>query len=329
MAGRVPPSRSYISILVILVILAGVTGILGNLATDALPDAWRPYLWLSWPLFIVLLVVMVVLTVVQIRYEIGFDAGGPPRPRPANRNSRTASPAAEMTAGPEQPFFTGGRINHPSQFFNREQLLRELRAELNKHNSISLVGPSQIGKSSLLYFLYLTQADWSPDTWVEYIDLQRIVDESDFCETVLARLGLEGTSLRQLKRALEEQPMILLLDEVERIVEPDFSPHLHNLLRSLAQEPTFAMCVATQRPLVEVFLPSTPGGVSPFHNIFTTKLVPPFTPAEARAFLNERLASAGVRFSGAEIEHLLQESQGHPARLQKLAKELYEKHARP
>ena len=117
---------------------------------------------------------------------------------------------------------------------------------------------------------------------MEFVDLQGVLDETDFCETVLRKLGESGSTLRDLKRALADRKLILLLDEVERLAEEDFSPRLHDLLRSLAQESHFAMCLATERPLEEVFPTRTPGGVSPFYNIFTVKSLGPYTRAEAR-----------------------------------------------
>lgn len=221
------------------------------------------------------------------------------------------------------PFYSGGRINDPTYFFGRERLLREIRTELKKRSSVSLVGPSEIGKSSLLYYLYATRAEWLPEVAVAYIDLQSILDEEDFCETVLERLEESGNSLRQLRRALSRREIVLLFDEVERLAEPDFNPRLHDLLRAMAQEPHFAMALVTQRPLVEVFPTHTPGGVSPFHNIFTPKSIGPFSDTEARLFLSNRLAPTGFTFSEAEIEQLLAQSQGHPAQLQRLAKALF------
>lgn len=222
------------------------------------------------------------------------------------------------------PFYTGGRINDPELFCGRKRLLREIRAELKKRCSVSLVGESEIGKSSLLYYLYTTCTDWLPGVTIEHIDLQSVLDEADFCETVLDKLGERGDTLRDLKRVLQAREVILLLDEVERIAEPDFNPRLHDLLRSLAQEPHFAMCLATQDPLIKVFPARTPCGVSPFHNIFTVKTLGPFTEAEARAFLAARLANTSVVFANREIERLLAESQYHPARLQAGAKALFE-----
>jgi hypothetical protein len=232
----------------------------------------------------------------------------------------------------DNPFFVGGRINDPAYFFGREQLVREIRAELKKRSSVSIVGESQMGKSSLLYYLYATRADWLPEVTVEYIDLQRVFDESEFYETVLSKLGVAGNTSRQFTQVLATREVILLFDEVERLAGPDFSPHLHDLLRSLAQESNFAMCLATQNPLDVVIPPHpmTPASrpVSDFHNIFTVKLIGSFSEAEARTFLATRLANTGLTFSPAEITRLLADSQRRPAKLQHLAKALFEEKSR-
>lgn len=223
------------------------------------------------------------------------------------------------------PFYPGGKINEPQLFFGRQRLIREIRAELQKMNNFSLVGPSQIGKSSLLYYLYATRADWLSGVTIEYIDLQGILDEVDFCETVLTKLGESGDSLHDLKRILIGRPAtILLFDEVERLAKPDFNPDLQNLLRSLAQEPHVAMGLATQHELIEVFPPRPDNRLSPLINIFDTVKIGPFSPAEVRAFLASRLANTSVTFTETEVEYLLTESQGHPARLQQMAKALFE-----
>jgi hypothetical protein len=222
------------------------------------------------------------------------------------------------------PFYTSGRINDARRFFGRKRIVREISAELRKGCSVSIVGDAQVGKSSLLYYLYQSSADWLPQGAVEFIDLQSVLDEEDFCETVLSKLGESGHTLRALKRALASRELVLLLDEVERLAEEDFNPRLHDLLRSLAQEPHFAMCLATDRPLDEVFPARTPGGVSPFHNIFTLKTLGPFTEDEARSCIDACLAKTGVTFTEREIDRLLIESDCYPAKLQARARALFE-----
>jgi hypothetical protein len=226
----------------------------------------------------------------------------------------------------ESPFFVGGRINDPGQFFGRERLIRELHSELKKRMSVSLEGEAQVGKSSLLYYLFKTQEKWLPGVTVAFIDMQRVWDEEDFCRTVLAALGERGKTPRALKKVLENRPAVLLFDEMERFAQKDFDPRWHDLLRSLAQEPHLALCLATQRPLVEVFAPRVAGGVSPFHNIFAIKQLGPFSEGEARAFLSARLHGTGVTFSLEEVEEMVVKSGGRPAVLQRLAYGLFERY---
>jgi len=222
------------------------------------------------------------------------------------------------------PFYTSGRINDSSLFFGRKRIVREICAELRKGCSVSIVGDEQVGKSSLLYYLYQSSADWLSQGTAEFIDLQSVLDEEDFCETILSKLGESGDTLRALKRALASRELVLFLDEVERLAEEDFNPRLHDLLRSLAQEPHFAMCLATDRPLDDVFPARTPGGVSPFHNIFTLKTLGPFTEDEARDCIAACLARTGVTFTEREIDRLLIESDCYPAKLQTRARALFE-----
>ena len=237
-------------------------------------------------------------------------------------------PALRPASSVLNPFFFPGRINDPAQFFGRQRLLREVKSSLKNGSSISLVGEPQMGKSSFLYYLYCTRESWLPDKTVVFLDLQQVLDERDFCEELLHHLGEEGDSLRQFKRALRQHDLLLILDEVERLAEDDFNPRLHDLLRSLAQEPHFAMCLASQQPLTEVFPARTPGGVSPFHNIFVTKEIGPFSEAETRGLLLHCLQGTPVQFTATEIAQLLAESGGHPARLQQLAYALFDQYTR-
>lgn len=253
----------------------------------------------------------------QLEELIGQLAGAA---SPAAPPAAEAAPPAPLE---DNPFYTNGRINDPALFFGRQRLLREVQASLRKRSSISLVGGSQIGKSSLLYYLYATRADWLPAVPVAYVDLQGVWDEPDFCQTVLAELGEAGSTPNELKRALSGREVVLLFDEMERLAQPDFNPRWLDLLRSLAQEPQLALCLATQRPLVEVFPPRTAVGLSPFHNVFTGHQLGPFSEDEARRFLAWRLRGTGVAFSPSETAQLLAKSAGHPARLQRLAWHLF------
>jgi hypothetical protein len=64
--------------------------------------------------------------------------------------------------------------------------------------------------------------------------------------------------------------------------------------------------------------------VSPFHNIFTVKVLGPFTEAEAQECIAACLANTGATFTEREIDRLWFESGGHPAKLQARARALFE-----
>lgn len=246
--------------------------------------------------------------------------GVPPLTKPANSASLKNIP---------NPFHPHGRINDPAQFFGRERLVREVREALRKRSSVALIGERQIGKSSLQYYLWATRAEWLPDADLHYIDLQGVLDTEDFCETILKKLGVTGNTPRELKRAIEtrieaKRDVILLLDEIERFGGGDIDLRIPNLFRALAQERHFALCVAGHQAL-EVIFPSKQEGVpmSDVANIFGVKWMTPFEEAEARAFLQTRLADSGVQFAEDEMARLWHESAGHPAKLQQLAQEVF------
>jgi len=56
-----------------LSILTGIGGILGNVATNNMPKLFDPYLWLSWPLFIIITTVAIALTIYE-RQQASHDA---------------------------------------------------------------------------------------------------------------------------------------------------------------------------------------------------------------------------------------------------------------
>jgi hypothetical protein len=239
------------------------------------------------------------------------------------------TPSAEATADDPppviqtpNPFCDRGRISDPARFFNRRRLVRELQQILSAGNSVSLVGERQIGKSSLIYYLFATRKAWLPESTVLYLDMQGVLDEADFCAEVLEGLCESPGDLRTLKRTLRRRQVVLLLDEVEKLRNPDFSPRLHDLLRAFAQEPGLKLAVTSLRPLKEIFPPAE--SESPFHNIFTERRVGPFAPQEARDLLQARLIGSDAVFTEAEIFDIVASSGGHPARLQELACALFD-----
>jgi hypothetical protein len=239
------------------------------------------------------------------------------------------SPSAEVMAN---PFGDRGCIRDPARFFDRDELLRRIFEELGKGSSLSLVGETQIGKSSLLAMICHQGPETlqlSPEQFC-LLDLQGIGDENEFFEALCEGLALPQT-LRgwKLGRALRQrgQRYVVCLDEIEQMV---VNPHgfpgaARTELRGLADgsEAPLSLLIASRSPLENLF-EDDPRSTSPLAGLCGSPLrVPPFSLAITQQFLRERLEGNAIQFSLADGERLHQQSKGHPAKLQAAAADLY------
>jgi hypothetical protein len=238
------------------------------------------------------------------------------------------SPSVEVMAN---PFGDRGCIRDPARFFDRDELLRRIFEELGKGSSLSLVGETQIGKSSLLAMICHKGPETlqlSPEQFC-LLDLQGIGDENEFFEALCEVLALPQT-LRgwQLGRALRQrgQRYVVCLDEIEKMVNPHgFPGAARTELRGLADgsEAPLSLLIASRSPLESLF-EDDPRSTSPLAGLCGGPLrVPPFSPAITQQFLRERLKGNAIQFSLADGERLHQQTKGHPARLQAAAADLY------
>lgn len=134
------------------------------------------------------------------------------------------------------PFGKVGRITNPADFFGREELLRQIFEELDKGSNRSIVGESQVGKSSLLSMVCILGPDrlkLSPSAFV-YLDMQGIHDENDFFEALCDALGIPTCRGFRLVRALRSKRYIVCLDEVEKMTKDRFTGDEREELRGLA-----------------------------------------------------------------------------------------------
>ena len=53
----------------------------------------------------------------------------------------------------ENPFFYPGAIRDPVYFYNRQKETKQILERLGKGQSISVIGPRKIGKTSLLFHI--------------------------------------------------------------------------------------------------------------------------------------------------------------------------------
>lgn len=227
------------------------------------------------------------------------------------------------------PFGDTGCITDSSRFFNREELIRQIFEELGKGVSISLIGESQIGKSSILYRIYSQgrermQATVEPKPEFIYLSLQWVAHEDDFYKALCDRLKIPFCRDYDLTRVLVGRRYVLCLDEIEKMAWDGFTKQVRSHLRGLADgaDAPLTLVLASRSPLAHLF-PDSSELDSPLAGLCVQLYVKPFTEAVVRDFLVERSQGTGVRFSEQEMAELFVQSEGHPARLQRAAAELY------
>ncbi|MGK7901122.1 MAG: CHAT domain-containing protein [Hormoscilla sp.] len=237
---------------------------------------------------------------------------------------------------PRNPFGKKGRITNPKEFFGRKELLDELFEKLARGVNCSLVGESEIGKSSILSMV----CHWGPekiglprlppDAFI-YLDMQIIHHEDQFFQALCDELKIETCRGYELARALRGKRYILCIDEIEKMTRQEhFTGDERSELRGLAEgdNAPFKLAIASRSPLNALF-PDSDDMTSPLDNICRQLNVGPFSEKEAREFLNHRLRGTGVFFTDREIDELVQKSECHPARLQEAAAELYDRYTAP
>jgi len=241
----------------------------------------------------------------------------------------STTPASPRLSANPNPFGDRGKITDPSRFFDRKPLFRNLFEELSRGGSLSLVGETQVGKSSVLQMIRQqgSQSLPLPPEAFLYLDMQCIRDETDFFDELCWQLGIQPSCRgATLRRKLRGKRYILCLDEIEKMKRTaHFTGDERTELRGLADgaDAPLTLAIASRSPLSDLF-PDSPELASPLAGICRQFDVLPFPPEIARDFLVHRLQGTEICFSDSEIEALLERSQGHPARLQEVAYNLYQ-----
>ncbi|MBL9041043.1 MAG: metallophosphoesterase [Myxococcales bacterium] len=257
----------------------------------------------------------------------------PLRRREVSRPTALPSPPSRPTltdrSALANPFAHHGRITDPSQFVGRKELLRQLFEDLRRGGNRALLGPAQIGKSSLLSVvcsLGPEQLGLPPDALL-YVNLQLIDDDSDFFDVLCHKLGIAPSRGYKLERQLASRRVVLCLDEVEKLRSDRFPVEVREQLRGLADgaDAPLSLLLASRVPLDQLF-PDAPDRTSPLYNICPQLVVPPFSESECRELCALRLDGSGVHFSDSELSELVTVSQGHPATLLAAAAQLFDKY---
>ena len=221
------------------------------------------------------------------------------------------------------PFGARGRITNPAQFFDRDDLLRQIFEELHKGVNVSLVGESAVGKSSVLAMVGEQGRSLTGGNFI-YFNLEWVESEDDFYDAFCDEIGIESCRGYKFTRALKGKRCVLCLDEIEKMAWASFTVNVRSHLRGLADGPDapLKLVIASRSPLAHLF-PDSPELDSPLAGICRQIDVQPFSAAIAREFLIQWLTGTGVTFTEAQISTLIAVSGGHPAKLQEAAANLF------
>jgi len=265
----------------------------------------------------------------QVTVPLHHEPATPPSTPPVP-NLTSLPPVSPLSTELPNPFAHSGRLTDPGQFVGRRELLRQLFEDLRRGGNRALVGPAQIGKSSLLSMicalgpqrLFTTSI---AATALVYLNLQLIDDDGDFFDALCHKLGFPPCRGYKLERQLSSRRVVLCLDEVEKLRSDRFPIEVREQLRGLADgaDAPLTLLLASRVPLDQLF-PDAPERTSPLYNICPPLTVPPFSEAECQELVTLRLRGTAVSFSPSDLAELYRSSQGHPATLVALAARLYE-----
>jgi DNA-binding winged helix-turn-helix (wHTH) protein len=237
----------------------------------------------------------------------------------------------------ENPFFHRGPIRNPDYFYNRNKEVKRTLEMLSKGQSVSIIGPRKIGKTSLLFHIshpeVMQQYGLDPaHHLLVYFNCEGLgnLKLEEFYTLVLeemaSRAAQRGYHLaiperpisyqefeRTLRKAFDQKlKLALLLDEFELLSNnSNLGTELLAGLRALATKFDIAYLTVSRRALA-----AFTEYHSPFFNIFLPLKLGLFNELESRELIEESLTKAGVKFPPEAIRCVLELGGGHPFFLQ-------------
>lgn len=230
----------------------------------------------------------------------------------------------------DNPFYHRGAIRQAEFFVGRNAEISQILGLLRNGQSVSLIGPRRIGKSSLLIHLVRPEVrerlqmgpaqalfvlldcqefGGSPPEELYEAIFSGLIDAAQTANLEVNETHSPGT-YRAVDRllhqiSLQDTAVVLLLDEFELLAaNPQLTPYFFARLRGLTTKYGLAYLTASQRPLFDITAEEEILS-SPFFNIFVTLPLGLFSDAEARALLAERLAKTRFAFSPELMNYLL------------------------
>ncbi|MCB0192690.1 MAG: winged helix-turn-helix domain-containing protein [Anaerolineae bacterium] len=243
------------------------------------------------------------------------------------------------------PFLHRGPIRDPDYFFGRRREVNRAFDLLRNAQSVSIVGPRRIGKSSLLFHLanpaIYQQYGLSPDKYCFiYVDCEgwSELTRNDFyalllneMKEALLRMGLASKlelpatasiSFRGFEQAVRTivsrqiQP-VFLLDEFEALsCNPHLDAHFFSSLRGLATRHSVAYVTVSKEHLLKLTYAQTDTISSPFFNFFAQIRLHPFFPDEAELLVTDLATKGGLNFDPTTKKCLFNLAGPHPFLLQ-------------
>jgi hypothetical protein len=245
------------------------------------------------------------------------------------------------------PYFNLTAIRNLEMFFGRTYLLRRFYAAIANHQSVSLVGPRHIGKSSFLLCASQPEMrahfelDLSHHIFV-YLDLREYLHKTceDFFHTVSRGIIAQSRDLPDLKlrprgkgedkfslileQIVDQQFFpVLLLDAFDNItLNKHFDPEFFAFLRAQATIGKISYVTSTIAPLAEV----RHRGIadSPFFNIFYNYTLGPLTSEDAQELITIPAEEVGLPFTDDEKVWILDMAGRHPFFIQRVCHCLFE-----
>lgn len=238
----------------------------------------------------------------------------------------------------ENPYFHRGPIRKPEHFFGRTQEVTNTLSLLRNNQSVSIVGPRRMGKTSFLLHIshpeVMARHGLSPNEYVfVFIDSEGLsgLDQAGFYRLILeetedqlldqghpTQLDLPQTlTYRQFERSLRQLnrqglKLIYILDEFELMSEnQNLDADFFSGLRGLTARHNVCYITASQAHLLEL---SYAEGVlgSPFFNIFAVQHLSLFSREEALQLIREPAQAVGVTFADTLVETILDLAGPHP-----------------
>ena len=256
---------------------------------------------------------------------------------------------------PNNPYSRLTPILDPDEFVGRANLMRRIYELLANGQSISLVGPHRIGKSSVLHYLITPEAQQKfpyGDRLQRYIfilkDLGEFLYDSNPPEGFFDALSAELISQsreRSLTLTLPEEAgpvrfssaldkinaqgfyRVILLDEFDKMTRnPRFSFEFLSFLRVFATNGKASYVTASESPLYAITQRHIAG--SPFFNIFYAYQLEAFTEEEALDLISPPAARTGMAFTPEEIAWVRKQAGLHPFFLRRVCYVLFEEKLR-